>query len=238
MGVLVVSQVRKAIKDYDMIQDNDRIAIGVSGGKDSLTLLIVLAQLRGRIPQKFDIEAVTLDMGFKGFDMSYVQKLCDGLHVHYTIVDTQIGNIVFENRKETNPCSLCANLRRGILNDTAKNLGCNKVALGHNKDDVIETFIMSLFYEGRLHTFSPVTYLSRRDITVIRPLIYSFETDIRSFLQTKDITPVKSECPVAGKTNRQNAKEYIKREMAVNPNFKANLFGALTRGNISNWHEV
>lgn len=238
MSVLLISQMRKAIKDYDMIQNGDNIAVGLSGGKDSLAMLYGLNQIKGHIEQSFNIKAVTLKLSGSNPDTDYLQHFCDKLNIEYVVRQTDIEQIVFEAREEKSPCSLCANLRRGILNDTAKNLGCNKVALGHNKDDAIETFLLCMFYEGRMHTFSPVTYLSRKDITVIRPLIYSFEKDIISFNESMSIKPVKTLCPMAGRTNRQRIKEYIENESIINPNFKYNLFRSFTHDGISGWKEV
>lgn len=229
---------RKAIKDYDMIQHNDCIAVGLSGGKDSLALLYCLTKIRGYIEQSFDIKAVTIKLSDTNPDTEYLKKFCENINVEYIVKQTDIEKIVFESREERSPCSLCANLRRGILNDTAKSLGCNKVALGHNKDDAIETFLMCISYEGRLHTFSPVTYLSRKDITVIRPLIYSWEDEIIQFNDKMGITPVKTLCKAAGVTNRQRIKELIEEEALINPNFKYNLFRSFTKGEISRWHEV
>ena len=151
----LLSYVRRAVQDYDMIQDGDRIAVGISGGKDSLTLLMALKGLQRFYPKKFEIEAITVSLGFEGMDFSPIQKFCDELGVHYSIVDTQIGEIIFDARKEKNPCALCSKMRKGALNNKVEELGCNKIALGHNRDDVIETFFMSLFYEGRIHCFSP-----------------------------------------------------------------------------------
>jgi len=238
MSILLVSQMRKAIKDYDMIQHNDCIAVGLSGGKDSLALLYCLTKIRGYIEQPFDIKAVTIKLSDTNPDTDYLKKFCENINVEYIVKQTDIEKIVFESREERSPCSLCANLRRGILNDTAKSLGCNKVALGHNKDDAIETFLMCISYEGRLHTFSPVTYLSRKDITVIRPLIYSWEDEIIQFNDKMGITPVKTLCKAAGVTNRQRIKELIEEEALINPNFKYNLFRSFTKGEISRWHEV
>ena len=238
MGILLISQMRKAIKDYDMIQNKDCIAVGLSGGKDSLAMLYGLSLIRGHIEQSFEIKAVTLKMSSINPDTDYIKTFCDRINVELVIKQTDIEQIVFEAREEKSPCSLCANMRRGILNDTAKSNGCNKVALGHNKDDAIETFLMCMYYEGRFHTFTPVTYLSRKDITVIRPLIYSFEKDIKDFNERMDITPVKTLCPMAGKTNRQRIKEYIENESLINPNFKYNLFRSFTHGGISGWKEV
>ena len=160
----LLGQIRRAIQDYDMIQDGDRVAVGVSGGKDSLTLLVALRQLKNFLPRKFELEAITLTMGIGEFDTTPIKELCERIDVNYTVEETLIGKIVFEARKEKNPCSLCANLRRGALHNAAKRLNCNKVALAHHRDDVIETLLLSTFYEGRLHTFSPVTYLDRKGL--------------------------------------------------------------------------
>lgn len=238
MSKLLLSQIRKAIKDYDMIQDGDCIAVGLSGGKDSLALLYGLSELRGRIKQSFDIKAVTIELGANNPDTEYLKKFCTNINVEYFIKPTDIQQIVFDERKEKSPCSLCANLRRGILNDTAKDLDCNKVALGHNKDDAIETFLMCLSYEGRFHCFQPVTYLTRKDITVIRPLIYSWEDEIIEFVKNMNITPVKAICPMAGQTNRHRIRAYIENEVDINPNFKHNLFRAFTKGKVADWQEV
>ena len=163
---------RRAIDDYKMIDEGDKIAVGISGGKDSLALLYALSGLRRFYPNKFELEAITVSMGYKEADFSAVSKLCEELNVPYTVVETDIADILFEDRKESNPCSLCAKLRKGAFNNKAKEIGCNKKAYAHHYDDVIETLLMSLFYEGRIHCFSPVTYLDRTDITLIRPLIY------------------------------------------------------------------
>ena len=168
----VLSLTRKAVDDYQMIEAGDHIAVGISGGKDSLTLLYALQGLRRFYPAAFTLSAVTVDLGFGNLDLSEIEKLCRELDVPYHIVKTDIGKIVFEDRKESNPCSLCAKMRKGALNDAMKAIGCNKVAYAHHKDDVVETMMMSLIYEGRFHTFRPVTYLDRTEITVIRPLIY------------------------------------------------------------------
>ena len=175
----LLSYARRAVDDYKMIEDGDKIAVGISGGKDSLALLTALAGLRRFYPQKFDILALSIDMGLEGMDFSPVAKYCEELGVEYKIVKTEISNIIFNVRKEPNPCSLCAKMRRGALNTAAVEEKCNKVALGHHFDDVVETFMLNLFFEGRIGTFSPVTYLSRMDITVIRPLIYMPEKDVR-----------------------------------------------------------
>ena len=220
-----------------MISEGDKIAIGVSGGKDSTTLLTVMRQLQHFYPEKFDIEAITLTMGIGNPDYSEVAKLCKDLGVNYTIHETQIGKIIFDIRQETNPCSMCANLRRGALHNVAKELGCNKVALGHHMDDVIETYMLSSLYEGRLHTFSPVTYLDRKDLYLIRPMIYSEEHQIRSYIKAHQLPIVKNPCPADGYTKRQYVKELLSSLQKENREVKSNLFGAIKRAQLDGWHE-
>jgi Predicted ATPase of the PP-loop superfamily implicated in cell cycle control len=240
IGVFVVKrilgQVRKAIQDFDMIQEGDRIAVGVSGGKDSLTLLLALAKLKDFYPVNFELQAVTLTMGMYDIDLSSVKKLCDELGIKYTIEETLISRIVFEEKQEKNPCSLCANLRRGALNSVAVRLGCNKVALAHNRDDVIETLLMSTFYEGRIHTFSPVTWLERKQIHIIRPLIYVEEKDIRAFVREKGLTIIKNPCKANGKTKRQYIKELLHAVSKDHKKVKSTIFGAIRRSNRDGWH--
>ena len=166
------SYVRQAIDDYQMIADGDRIAVGISGGKDSLTLLYALSGLRRFYPKKFELAALTVDLGFDHFDLSEIRQLCKTLDVEYHVIKTKIGKIVFEERKESSPCALCAKMRKGALNDYARQIGCNKVAYAHHKDDLLESMMMSFLFEGRIHTFAPVTYLDRSGITVIRPLLF------------------------------------------------------------------
>ncbi len=238
MNQLLLNQVKKAIRDYKMIDKNDLVGVGLSGGKDSLALLYALCEINSHLKDPFNLIAITIKLSKDNPDTSYLQKVCDKLGVTFHIVDTDIEEVVFDVREEKSPCSLCANLRRGILNDTAKSLGCTKVALGHNRDDAVETFLMSLFYEGRIHNFSPLTYLSRKDITIIRPLIYSWEKDIINFNDLLKIKPVKNPCKVAGKTTRQSIKEFIKEEEKTNEDFKYNLFKAFTKGQVSGWKEV
>ncbi|GAE89698.1 ATP-binding protein [Acetivibrio straminisolvens] len=218
-----------------MIQDGDRVAVGVSGGKDSLTLLVALRQLKNFLPVKFELEAVTLTMGIGEFDLSPVKELCERIDVNYTIEETLIGKIVFEERKEKNPCSLCANLRRGALHNTAKKLGCNKVALAHHMDDVIETLLLSTFYEGRIHTFSPVTYLDRKDLYLIRPLIYTEEKLVKEFIKVNNIITVHNPCPANGYTKRQYIKDLLSDLKKENREIKNNIFGAVKRSGIDNW---
>ena len=168
----LLSYTRKAVDTYHMIQPGDKIAIGISGGKDSLTLLYALNGLRRFYPNPFEIVAITVDLGFEGFSTEKIHQLCDELHVPYTTLKTDIGPIIFKERKEKNPCSLCAKMRKGSLNEYAKKIGCNKIAYGHHRDDLVETMLMSLMFEGRFYCYSPVTYLDRMDLTVIRPLLY------------------------------------------------------------------
>lgn len=240
IGVLVVKrilgQVRKAIQDFDMIQEGDRIAVGVSGGKDSFTLLLALNKLKDFYPVKFELKAVTLTMGMYDIDLSPVKRLCDEIGIDYTIEETLIGRIVFEEKQEKNPCSLCANLRRGALNSTAVRLGCNKVALAHNRDDVIETLLMSTFYEGRLHTFSPVTWLERKKIHIIRPLIYVEEKQIKTFVREKDLTIIQNPCKANGKTKRQYIKELLHTISKDHKKVKNTIFGAIRRSEHDGWH--
>lgn len=233
----MLGQTRRAIQDYEMIREGDRIAVGVSGGKDSLTLLIALRKLMDFYPVSFEIRAVTLSMGIGEPDYSPVKQLCDDIGVEYIIEDTYIGKIVFEARQENNPCSLCANLRRGALNNAALRLGCNKVALAHNRDDAIETLLLSTFYEGRIHTFSPVTYLSRKDIHVIRPLLYVEEKQIRSFIKDNGIQVVHNPCPANGHTKRQYIKDLLTDLSLDNREIKNNIFGAIKRSGLNGWHE-
>jgi len=233
----LLSYTRKALDEYNMIDDGDKIAIGISGGKDSLTLLYALSQLRRFYPKKFDIEAITVSMGFKDMDLSPVEQLCKELDVNYTIVETQIADIIFSHRKETNPCSLCAKLRKGAFNIKAKELGCNKEAYAHHFDDVIETIMMSLIYEGRFYCFSPVTYLERADITLIRPLIYVKEADIKGFRNAYNLPVVKNPCPVDGYTKRQYVKELIKNLQSENHGLKERLFHAIQISNIPGWNK-
>jgi len=233
----ILGQTRKAIQDFNMIQEGDRIAVGVSGGKDSLTLLLSLRKLMDFYPARFELKAVTLSMGIGEADYSPVRKLCDEIGVEYIVEDTYIGKIVFEARQEKNPCSLCANLRRGALNSTALRLGCNKVALAHNHDDVIETLLLSTFYEGRIHSFSPVTYLDRKGIHVIRPLIYVEEKQIKAFIKENSLQVVPNPCKANGFTKRQYIKDLLRELSQDNKEIKNNIFGALKRSGLDGWHE-
>jgi len=231
----VLSLVRKALDDYEMINEGDRIAVGISGGKDSLTLLMALSHLRRFYPKHFELYAVTVDLGFNNLNFDKIKDFCKDLDVEYIIVKTDIAQIIFEERKETNPCSLCAKMRKGALNEALKERNINKVAYAHHKDDVIDTMMMSLIYEGRFHTFSPVTYLDRTDLYVIRPLIYMNESDVIGFVNKYDIPVVKSPCPVDKTTKREYAKNLIKQINKENPGVKERMFTAIKDSNIKGW---
>ncbi len=231
----LLSYTRRAVDDYDMIEEGDRIAIGISGGKDSLTLLYALHGLKRFYPKKFEIEAITIDLGYPNFDLHEIQDLCEHLEVPYSIIKTEIADIVFNIRKEENPCSLCAKMRKGALNEAIKAHGCNKVAYAHHKDDVVETMLMSLIYEGRFHSFSPRTYLDRMDLTVIRPLMYVTEMDVIGFKNKYALPVAKSPCPVDGFTKREYAKNLVKQLEAENPGAKERMFTAILRGELSGW---
>lgn len=231
----VLSLVRKAIDEYHMIEEGDKIAIGISGGKDSLTLLYALHGLKRFYPKKFDIHAVTVDLGFNNLNLDEIKALCEKLEVPYTIVKTDIAKIIFEDRKESNPCSLCAKMRKGALNDAIKEAGCNKVAYAHHKDDVVETMLMSLIFEGRFHTFSPNTYLDRMDLTVIRPMIYMQEADVIGFVNKYEVPVVKSPCPADGYTKREYVKDLLRNLNLENPGVKERMFTAIKTGNLKGW---
>lgn len=234
----VLSYVRRGVDDYNMIEEGDRIAVGVSAGKDSLTLLCAMADLRRFYPKKFELCAVTVDMGFDGTDFSPIKALCDELGVEYHIVPTQISKVIFDVRKEKNPCSLCAKMRRGALYGYAKDIGFNKVALGHHFDDVVETFMLNLFYEGRLGCFQPVTYLSNTGITLIRPMIYMPEKDVRYFASKSDLPVVKSPCPADGNTEREEMKKLLASLERENKGLRYRIFGAIQRGEIDGFREI
>lgn len=231
----VLSYVRRAVDDYDMIADGDKVAIGISGGKDSLTLLYALHGLKRFYPKRFHIHAVTVDLGFRNLNLDKIQALCDNLDVEYTIVKTDIAEVIFEERKEENPCSLCAKMRKGALNQAIKEVGCQKIAYAHHKDDVVETMLMSLIFEGRFHTFSPVTYLDRTELTVIRPLMYMNEADVIGFVNKYDVPVVKSPCPADGHTKREYVKNLLRQLNLENPGVKERMFTAIQSGNMKGW---
>ena len=224
------SYVRRAMDDYSMVDDGDKIAVGVSGGKDSLALLYALSGLKKFYPKKFDIVALTVNLGFGTQDFTLIKDFCNELDVECKIIDTQIGDIVFHKRKESNPCSLCAKMRKGSLNDVAKKMGCNKVAYAHHRDDMIETMLMSLIYEGRFHCFNPVTYLDRMGLTVIRPMMYVPEMDVIGFANKYSLPIAKNPCPADGHTKREYIKNLVRRLNRENPNCKDRLFTAVLNG--------
>lgn len=229
------SYTRRAIDDYQMIDSEDKIAVGISGGKDSLTLLYALHGLKRFYPQKFELIAITVNLGYQEFDVTPLQNLCEKLEIPYEEVRTDIGDIVFQKNPKENPCSLCAKLRKGALNDAAKRLGCNKVAYAHHKDDIIETMILSLIFEGRFHSFSPKTYLDRTELTVIRPMMYLSEADVIGFKNKMNLPIVKNPCPVDGHTKRQYAKDLLRQLNLDHPGTKDRMFTAIINGNIAGW---
>jgi tRNA(Ile)-lysidine synthase TilS/MesJ len=236
----ILGHMRKAIQEYDMIQDGDHICVGVSGGKDSVVLLNGLALLRRFIGIDYRLTAVTLDPAFGGVkgDYTEIASLCEKLGVDYKVVETEIGSIVFDVRNEKHPCSLCSHLRRGALHDEAVALGCNKIALGHNYDDSVETFIMNLFSEGRIGCFSPVTHLAKKNLYMIRPLILAEEKEIRRASKNAQLPIVKSKCPADGHTNRQRTKEFLREMEHSDHGFKDRIFGAMRRANVDGWGGV
>ena len=234
----LMSQVRKCVRDYNMLEPGDRVVAGVSGGKDSLALLRLMAELRDHSPVPFSLHAVTLDMGYEEMDFSPVADLCTRLKVPYTVKQTQIREIVFDIRKEENPCALCAKLRRGILNDAALELGANKVALGHHYDDAIETFLLSMIYEGRLSSFLPVTYMDRTGLTLIRPMLYLHEKTISNFVTRENLPVVHNPCPADKNTKREDVKALLYELEGRYPGLKDNIFGGLQRSPLPGWKPV
>ena len=233
----LLSYTRKAVDEYQMIEDGDHIAVGISGGKDSLTLLYALHGLKRFYPKKFELSAITVNLGYEKFDVAPLRALCEELGVPYKVVDTDIAHILFEERKESNPCSLCAKMRKGALNDAVKEMGCNKVAYAHHKDDIIETMLLSLLFEGRFHSFSPKTYLDRMDLTVIRPMMYVDEIDVIGFQHKYKLPVAKSRCPIDGFTKREYAKDLVKQLNHEHPGARNRMFTAILNGNIDGWPE-
>lgn len=233
----IYGYLRRACQEFDLIGDGDRIAVGVSGGKDSMVLLAGLAGMRRFYEKKYEVCAITLDPRFGGVENDYsaVERLCEKLGVEFRLIRTDIGEIVFDIRKEPNPCSLCAKMRRGALHDAAKAMGCNKIALGHNNDDAIETFIMNLFHEGRIGCFAPISYLSRKDITLIRPLVFAPEHAVLACAKRNNLEIVKSKCPADKHTARQDAKEFLAALEHENNGVKMRIFGAMRKAGIDRW---
>ncbi len=231
----LVGLVRRCVDDYHMISPGDKIAVGVSGGKDSLALLVLLSALREYHPSGFELFAVTIDMGLGNMDFGPVEELCRRLNVPYTVVRTEIGPIIFDYRKEKNPCSMCAKMRRGALNQAILDLGCNKIALGHHYDDAVETFFLSLFYEGRLSCFQPVTLLDRCGVTQIRPMLYLSEKTVVNFAEREGLPVVHNRCPVDKRTKRQEVKELVYELSGRYPDLKERVFGAMQRLPLPEW---
>lgn len=231
----ILSYTRRCVEDYDMIRAGDHIAVGVSGGKDSMVLLAALARLSEFYPKKFTVEAITLDLGVAGMDFTPVADWCREHGIPYTRIPTEINNIIFNIRKEKNPCSMCAKMRRGALHGALQERGIKKIALGHHFDDAIETFYMSLFYEGRLSCFQPVTYLDRTDITQIRPLLYCGEGQIRNVAAREGLPVVVNTCPADGYTKRQEVKELVAELSKKYPRLKDYTFGAMQRLPLPEW---
>ena len=230
----ILSKMRKAIEEYNMIEEGDKIAVCLSGGKDSITLLNGLKALQRFYPKHFELIAISINPGFEFFDINMLQKSCDELEIPLFIENSNIKEIVFDVRKEKNPCSLCANLRRGIINSIAIRENCNKIALGHNMDDVLETFLLNLLYTGSLHTFAPKSYMDRSKITLIRPLILLSEKDTRRFVRKNNKKIMPKVCPMDENTKRESIKEQIFMWQKDIPMIRANLFGAISR-NLDGW---
>lgn len=233
----ILGYMRKAIDNYNMIEDGDKIAVALSGGKDSISMLMGFKNLQRFYPKKFDIIAVTINPGFEGFDIDLLRNLCNDLDVPFIVEDGHMQEIVFDIRNEKNPCSLCANIRRGMLNSIAIREGCNKIAVGHNEDDVLETFLMNLFYAGSINTFAPVSYMDRSKITLIRPLIYAPEKYIRSFIKRNNISVMPKACPMDGYSKREDMKNFIFNMQKEIPNVRANIYGAIKRANVNGFKE-
>ena len=233
----LLSFVRRAVDDYGMIEEGDRIAVGISGGKDSLALLSALAEMRRFYPKKYEVVAITVDMGFEGMDYSPIEEFCKKKNVEYVIEKTEIAKIIFDVRKEPNPCSLCAKMRRGSLHAEAVARGCNKVELGHHYDDAVETFMMNLFFEGRLGCFSPSSYLSNRQITLIRPMLYATEKDVEYFVRRRTLPVVTSLCPEDHATERENMKNLLSELERTNKGIKHRIFHAMCAAEIDGFRE-
>ena len=227
--------VRRCVEDYMMIEDGETIAVGVSGGKDSLSLLCALAELRGYYPKRFALHAVTLDMGFGNSDFSPVERLCEDLGVPYTLRRKEMKQLIFDGGRTKNQCSLCAKMRRGALHDMMSDLGIKKIALAHHHDDAVETFLLSLLYEGRISCFQPVTYMDRADITQIRPMLYAKEESIKKFASVCGLPVVVNPCPIDGATKREEIKVLLGVLEKSYPNLKNKIFGSMQRFPLYGW---
>lgn len=233
----ILSYLRKAVENYEMIEEGDKIAVGLSGGKDSFTLLMGLKALQRFFPKHFELMAVSVNPGFDFFDSTFLDQRCKEIGVPYIEEQSHIKEIVFDIRKEKNPCSLCANLRRGILNSVAIREGCNKIALGHNEDDALETFLLNFLYAGNLSTFAPVSYMDRSKITLIRPLIHTPEKEIKKFIKRNNIAVMPKVCPMDGISKREDMKNMIFEWEKQIPTIRANMTGAIKRAHINGWKE-
>ena len=232
----ILSLARRCVEDYNMIEEGDRIAVGVSGGKDSMVALAALAQLRRFYPKHFELEAITLEMGMPGMDFAPVAQYCEAIGVPYTRIEVPVYQIVFEERQEKNPCSLCAKMRRGSLNTALVEKGIRKIALGHHYDDAVETLLMNLLFEGRIGCFQPVTHLDRMDVLQIRPLLYCHEDEIRRAAARLDLPIIHNPCPADGSSRRQEVKELLVQLEEKYPNLKTKLFGAIQRYPLYGWN--
>ena len=230
----ILSHMRKAIEEYNMIDEGDKIAVCLSGGKDSITMLHAFKSLQRFYPKKFELIAININPGFEFFDTTFLQEICDNLDIPLFIEESHAKEIVFDIRKEKNPCSLCANLRRGVINSVAIREGCNKIALGHNQDDVLETFLLNLLYTGNIGTFAPMSYMDRTKITLIRPLIYTPEKDTKRFIKKNNLSVMPKVCPMDGTSKREDMKQLIYTLGKNIPMIRANLFGAIQR-NLPEW---
>lgn len=233
----ILSYIRKAVEDYNMIEDGDKIAVALSGGKDSITMLKGLKSLQYFYPKKFELIAISVNPGFDFFDSTFLKNTCEDLNIPFFEEKYDIKQIVFEDRKEKNPCSLCANLRRGILSSAAKRENCTKIAIGHNMDDVLETFLMNLFFAGSISTFSPVSYMSRSNVSVIRPLVYAPEKETKRFVKRSGTVIMPKVCPMDGNSTREYIKKLIITLSMKNPHVKASIMGAIKRNHINGWKE-
>jgi len=227
--------VRRAVDDYNMIDAGDRVAVGVSGGKDSLLLLLALNHLKSFYPKPFELEAITIELGFEGMDFAPVAELCRELEIPYTRLKTDIKEVVFDVRQESNPCSLCAKMRRGALNNAIRERGVSKLALGHHFDDAVETFMMSLLFEGRLSCFRPVTYLDRSGVTQIRPLVYAGERKIANLAEHLHLPVVENPCPQDKASKRYEIKKLLRAMSEEYPDMKSKIFGAMQRLPLPGW---
>lgn len=228
----ILASIKRADQDFNMIKEGDKIALGISGGKDSLVLLKALSLYRYMSKVKYELEAITIDMGFEKIDWSPIEKYCDDLGLAYSVKNTDISSIVFDIRNEKNPCSLCSKLRKGALNNLAIERGCRTIALGHHRDDIIETFFLSMFYEARFKTIKAKTYLDRKDISLIRPLIYVLEEDIENLVRYEKLPIIKNPCPVDGATKREDIKKLLRTLSQDIPQVQEQIFSAISKSSI------